>query len=92
MNNNFFKIKNFHLGLYVVLAVYWIIGILKSEHWKSATYISIIFMGGSAFGRMISIIIDGIPSLAFSIGTVLEIWLMIWGIRNLKVDYILKEN
>ena len=74
------------MGLYVGLSVYWIIGILKPVHWKNATYICTIFMGGLAFGRIISIIIDGIPSLAFSIGTVLEIGLMIWGMSNLKVE------
>ena len=41
-------------------------------------------MGGLAFGRITSILLDGIPSIPFSIGTVLEILFMIWGIVNLK--------
>ncbi|MFV8345451.1 DUF4345 domain-containing protein [Flavobacterium sp. ZB4P13] len=72
------------MGLYLGLAAYWIIGVFKAEHWRNATLVSTIFMGGLAFGRIISIIFDGIPSFAFSIGTVLEILFMIWGIRNLK--------
>jgi hypothetical protein len=72
------------MGLYLGLATYWIIGIFKIKHWRNATLMSTIFMGGLAFGRIISIIFDGIPSFAFSIGTVLEIMFMIWGIRNLK--------
>ena len=74
------------MGLYLGLAFYWIYGIFKSEHWKNATLISVIFMGGLALGRIISILFDGIPSLPFSIGTVAEILFMFWGIRNLKKE------
>jgi hypothetical protein len=79
------------MGLYLGLAIYWIIGIFKSEYWRNATLISVIFMGGLAFGRIISLLFDGIPSLPFSIGTVLEIVFMIWGIRNLKTENVLEE-
>ena len=72
------------MGLYLSLGSYWIFGIFKPVHWKSATLISTIFMGGLAFGRITSILLDGIPSIPFSIGTVLEILFMIWGIVNLK--------
>ena len=74
------------MGLYLGLAFYWMYGIFKSEHWKNATLISVIFMGGLAFGRIISILLDGIPSLPFTIGTVAEILFMFWGIRNLKKE------
>ncbi|WP_373550010.1 DUF4345 domain-containing protein [Haliscomenobacter sp.] len=73
------------MGLYVGFATYWMIGIFKFEHWRNATLSSVIFMGGLAFGRMISIIIDGAPSIAFSLGAVAEIVLMLWGINNLKI-------
>lgn len=73
------------MGLYLGLSFYWAIAIFKQEYWRNATLISTIFMGTLAFGRIISIIFDGIPSLAFSIGTVLEILFMIWGIRNLQI-------
>jgi len=79
------------MGLYLGLAIYWIIGIFKPEHWKNATITSAIFMGGLAFGRIISILIDGIPSIAFSIGTVLEVLFMIWATWNLK-KYVKKEK
>ncbi len=80
------------MGLYLGLAFYWLIGIFKPEYWRNATLICIIFMGGLAFGRIISIILDGIPSLPFSIGTILEILLMFWGIRNLKKDIYFERN
>jgi Domain of unknown function (DUF4345) len=74
------------MGLYIGLAFYWINGILKPAHWPSATKVCTIFMGGLAFGRIISIIIDGIPSLVFAIGTVLELAFMIWGVYNLQAN------
>ena len=73
------------MGLYLALAVYWIIGIFKPNYWYHATIASTFFMGGLAFGRIVSLIIDGIPSFAFVAGTILEIVLMFWGIRNLKI-------
>jgi hypothetical protein len=79
------------MGLYLSLAVYWTTGIFKPEHWKNTTLISVIFMGGLASGRIISIFLDGIPSLPFLIGTVLEIVFMFWGVRNLKMEYSKKH-
>ncbi|MFZ4635608.1 MAG: DUF4345 domain-containing protein [Saprospiraceae bacterium] len=73
------------MGLYVGFATYWIIGIFKFEHWRNATLSSVIFMGGLAFGRLVSITIDGLPSVAFLVGTVVEILFMLWGINNLKI-------
>ena len=74
------------MGLYLALGVYWILGIFKPEHWRGATITCTIFMGGLAVGRMISLIIDGIPSITFSIGMILEIVFMILGIINLKKE------
>lgn len=73
------------MGLYLGFATYWIIGIFKEEHWRGATLSSIVFMGGLAIGRMVSILIDGIPSVVFLIGTVVEILFMLWGINNLRI-------
>ncbi|WP_271768135.1 DUF4345 domain-containing protein [Aquimarina algiphila] len=55
-----FKVDNLELknifraimGLYIAFAIYWVIGIRKSEHWRNATLTNIIFMGGLAFGRL----------------------------------------
>lgn len=79
--NNVFKAI---MGLYLGMAFYWIVGIVKLEHWRNATLTSTIFMGSLAIGRIISIIIDGLPSNLILVGTVLELLFMIWGIYNLK--------
>jgi Domain of unknown function (DUF4345) len=72
------------MGLYIGLGIYFIMGIKKQHYYKNATLICTIFMGGLAFGRIISIVVDGIPSPIFAIGTILELLFMIWGIRNLN--------
>ncbi|WP_421795998.1 DUF4345 domain-containing protein [Haliscomenobacter sp.] len=74
------------MGLYLGFATYWIIGIFKEEHWRGATLSSIVFMGGLASGRMLSILVDGIPSVLFLIGTIIEILFMLWGLNNLKTE------
>lgn len=72
------------MGLYLGMAGYWIIGIIKPQHWRAATLTNIIFMGGLAFGRMLSLLIDGI-SIPYTKGMLLEFIFMIWGIYNLKM-------
>jgi len=74
------------MGLYLGMGIYWILGITKSYYWRTATLTNVIFMGGLAFGRIISLLADGIPSISFTIGLVLEIFFMLWGIRNLKTN------
>jgi len=63
--NNIFRAI---MGLYLGMAIYWLIGIYNTNYWQSATLTSIIFMVGLAFGRIISIITAGIPSIPFTIG------------------------
>ncbi|MEI9911962.1 MAG: DUF4345 family protein [Bacteroidota bacterium] len=43
-------------------------GIFKKQYWQAATISNIVFMGGLAAGRLISFIIDGIPSVTLVIG------------------------
>ena len=73
------------MGLYLAFAVYWVIGIKKTEHWRNATLSNVIFMGGLAFGRLLSTLLDGV-SIPYTIGFSLEFLVMVWGIYNLKKD------
>lgn len=73
------------MGLYLAMAVLWILGIFKPRYWETATITNIVFMGGLVAGRIASIIIDGVPSPAFCIGLIVEILLAVWGCRNLKM-------
>ena len=55
----------------------------KANHWRSATLTNILFMGGLAFGRILSLLFDGI-SAPFTKGLILELLFTFWGIYNLK--------
>ncbi len=61
------------MGLYLGFSTLWIIGILKPAFWKIATLSNMIFMLGLAFGRLISMLFDGIPSTIFVFGTIGEL-------------------
>ncbi|MEM1328594.1 MAG: DUF4345 domain-containing protein [Bacteroidota bacterium] len=86
-----FEVENTHLknifraimGLYLAMGGLWLMGIKKSEFWRAVTLTNVVFVGGLAFGRIVSTIFDGF-SLQFTIGLVAELLLMIWGIYNLK--------
>ena len=72
------------MGLYLGMAVLCVIGVSKSRQWRTATISNVFFMIGLALGRTISLVIDGIPSIYFLAGLVLELLLALWGIINLK--------
>lgn len=80
------------MGLYVGMVALIVIGIFNPRHWHTATISTVFFMSGLAFGRTISLVVDGIPSIYFSVGLVLELILAFWGIINLnKYKLILNQ-
>jgi len=70
------------MSLYIGISIYWIIGVIKTNHWKNATLLNVVFMGSLAFGRIASLLIDGF-SIPFSKGLLLEFLFCIWGLINL---------
>lgn len=54
--------------LYLGIAWILVLGILKPEYWKFATLLSLVFMGCLAFGRVLSFILDGPPSIFLILG------------------------
>jgi hypothetical protein len=74
------------MGLYLGFSSLWIIGILKPAFWKTATLSNMIFMLGLAFGRVISIFFDGIPSIVFVLGTIGELTLGFYAWYQLKKE------
>lgn len=71
------------MGLYLGMAAIWIIGIIKPGLWFTATLMNVIFMGGLAIGRLISLLTDGWPSVYFIAGLLAELLLAFWGVLNL---------
>jgi len=71
------------MGLYLAIGGFWVYGIVHQKYWETATLLNILFMGGLAFGRLVSTVFDGV-SAQFTVGLVLEFIFMLWGIYNLK--------
>lgn len=71
------------MGLYIALGVYWWYGSIKTQFWKGATISNIVFMGGLAFGRLLSTFLDGFSPQYF-IGMILEFIMMFWAIYNFR--------
>jgi hypothetical protein len=72
------------MGLYLAMSVIWMIGIIKPPYWITATITNIAFMGGLALGRLVSMVIDGVPGIYFLIGFIVESALALWGLKNVK--------
>lgn len=71
------------MGIYLAFGGYWIYGILQPNHFRTATLVNILFMGGLAFGRLVSTIVDG-WSPQYGAGMIGEAILMLWGLYNVK--------
>ena len=72
------------MGLYLGMIVFWILGALRSNFTQAAVMSEIVFMFGLAVGRMLSIVVDGVPSLLLIAYTALEIGMGVWGLMVLK--------
>ena len=59
--------------LYLALALFWIIGAFKVQVRQAALYSLIVFMLGLAVGRILSLIIDGMPHWLLGVYLVMEI-------------------
>ena len=73
------------MGLYLAIASLWILGIFNQKFWETATICNMLFMLGLAFGRIISMLLDGIPSTLFILGTVGEMVLGLYALFQLKL-------
>ena len=75
------------MGLYLAFGIFWIYGIFRPPLWKAATLSNVFFMGGIAFGRGVSLLLDGF-SIHFAIAMILELFMMFWGLHNLTTKNV----
>ena len=61
------------MGLYITMAIFWILGAFNKSLTIPALWSLIIFMTGIGAGRAISILTDGIPSNPYFLFLLLEI-------------------
>lgn len=68
--SNFMRaIMCFYLGVSII----WIAGIIKVKYWKVATQLNLLFMLTLGSGRLLSILLDGIPSAGYIFGAIAEL-------------------
>ncbi|MDF1742281.1 MAG: DUF4345 domain-containing protein [Gimesia sp.] len=72
------------MGLYFGMIILWILGAFRPNFTRMAVTAEVVFMFGLVFGRILSIIVDGVPSLLLIVYAVLEISMGLWGILILK--------
>ena len=80
--HNFYKAV---MGLYLGFSTLWILGVLKASYLKTAVVTNIIFMLGLGFGRVISILVDGIPTFGYVFGVIAELFLGFYGLWVLNL-------
>jgi hypothetical protein len=77
--------------LYLGISLIWILGIWKTEYWKSATQLNIVFMLALAIGRILSMVTDGLPTGGYIFGVIAEFTIGLFSIYQLK-KYRVKLN
>lgn len=49
------------MGLYLCLVLFWLLGVVSKKYHLPALYSLVVFMFGLAFGRLLSLVVDGMP-------------------------------
>lgn len=79
-----FNVYKAIMGLYVAFSILWILGIYNSSLLKTALITNMLFMLGLGFGRLFSMIVDGIPTYNYVFGMVAELVLGAYSFWVLK--------
>jgi len=72
------------MGLYLALVAFWTTAAFKIELRQAALYSLVVFMLGLAAGRILSLIVDGIPSALLWVYLLLELGFGAVGIKMLR--------
>ena len=77
--------------LYLGISLVWILGIFKPEYWKRATQLNVLFMLTLATGRVLSMVLDGLPTGGYVFGVIAEFVIGLYSIYQLK-KYKIGQN
>ena len=61
------------MGLYLAMVIFWVLGASREPLRFAALCSVVVFMGGLATGRFLSLLLDGIPAVPLVIYLVLEV-------------------
>jgi len=72
------------MGLYLAMVIFWILGAIREPLRFAALCSVVVFMGGLAMGRILSLLVDGIPVAPLVIYLVLEVGFALLGYKLAK--------
>ena len=72
------------MGLYLAMVLLWIIGAMHESCERPAIIAEVFFMGGLAVGRLLSVVVDGVPHWLLLGYIAVEVALAIAGIALLR--------
>lgn len=83
------SVNGFHIfraitGLYLALALFWVMGALRAGLRQAALLSLVVFMLGLAIGRVVSILVDGMPNTLLQVYLLLELGIGVVGLLLLK--------
>jgi len=72
--------------LYLGISFVWLLGIFNEKYWKVATQLNLLFMVTLGSGRLLSMVIDGMPTGGYIFGVVAELVLAVFAFLQLCRD------
>lgn len=84
MTNDLSNLLRAIMFLYLGVSFIWFLGILKTKYWKLATQLNILFMLTLAMGRILSMVIDGLPTGGYIFAVIAELILGFYSIYQLR--------
>lgn len=74
------------MGLYLALAMFWVMGAMSTKYRLPALYSLVIFMWGLAMGRLLSLLVDGMPHWLLVVYLLLEFGFGLVGLKMIKKE------
>jgi len=73
-----------NMVLYLGMSTVWIFGILNPQYWTRATELNILFMLTLGIGRILSMLLDGLPTGGYIFGVIAELTIGLFSVYQLK--------
>lgn len=74
--------------LYIGVSIIWLLGIIKNKYWKVASQLNLLFMATLGLGRILSMLLDGMPSGGYVFGVIAELLLAAFAVYQLRRNAI----
>ncbi|MFH0270711.1 DUF4345 domain-containing protein [Vibrio jasicida] len=74
------------MGLYLALAMFWVMGAMSIKYRLPALYSLVIFMWGLAMGRLLSLLVDGMPHWLLVVYLFLEFGFGLVGLKMIRKE------